>query len=236
MAANTPNMGLREWNVGTDPFSYTELFANWDKIDAHDHTTGKGVQIPSGGIANLAVTSGKIAADAIDATKILDGSVGVNELAANSVTTAKVLDANVTVAKLAADAAPQILTGSTAGSTVVTPSTVTSLNIGLVRATSPLTITSGKAVITTAGFYSIAVTVDFQAIGTETFRGIVLLGSSIGIFASNAVPGVYTNTRLSISSNVELPLNEQVTVQVIHNGSVNKNVDVYRFGMRRLAL
>lgn len=115
MAQDTPNMGLRQWNLATDFFDYAQLSANWDKVDQHDHSTGKGTQIPTGGIANLAVTGPKIAANAVDATKILDGSVGTAEvadgaiatakLADSSVTTAKLADANVTTAKLADGAA-----------------------------------------------------------------------------------------------------------------------------------
>jgi len=74
-------MSLKSWNASSDLFSYTELDANWSKVDAHDHTTGKGVQIPSAGIATGAVTA--------------------TQLASNAVTTAKITDANVTDAKLA---------------------------------------------------------------------------------------------------------------------------------------
>lgn len=104
MAATLPNMGLHQWNLPGDPFSYTELADDFLRIDNHDHTTGKGLQIPTGGIASLAVTGPKIAADAIDASKILDGSVAAAELATNSVTTVKITDLNVTTAKLAANA------------------------------------------------------------------------------------------------------------------------------------
>lgn len=84
MSGVTPNLGLTKWTVGGDYFSRATLAANDDLIDAHDHTSGKGVLIPTGGLANLAVTTPKIA-----------------DLA---VTTAKIAAANVTLAKMAAEA------------------------------------------------------------------------------------------------------------------------------------
>lgn len=82
MAINTTNMILRTWDESDDNFSYTELAANWGKVDVHDHTTGKGVQVPTDGIVNLAITGPKIATGAItDATKIVDGIVTDAKLA-----------------------------------------------------------------------------------------------------------------------------------------------------------
>ena len=81
MAVTLPNMGLTQWNLATDSFSYTELAANFAALDDHDHTSGNGVQIPTGGIANGAVTLAKLATSSVDATKILDASVTDAELA-----------------------------------------------------------------------------------------------------------------------------------------------------------
>lgn len=52
-------------------------------------------------LAAAAVTLAKMAADSVDASKIVDASVGTAELATNAVTTAKITDANVTTAKIA---------------------------------------------------------------------------------------------------------------------------------------
>jgi hypothetical protein len=87
----TPSMGLKRWDQPNDVFSYTELSDNFNLLDAHDHSTGKGVQIPTGGIANLAVDGTKIANNAIDASKI----------ATDAVTAIKIPNASVTDAKLA---------------------------------------------------------------------------------------------------------------------------------------
>jgi hypothetical protein len=92
MASNTANMGLRSWDSAVDLFAYTELANNWSLVDLHDHSSGKGVQIPTAGIANLAVTGPKLAAGAIsDATKIVDGSVSDAKLASSSLGAYKTL-------------------------------------------------------------------------------------------------------------------------------------------------
>lgn len=69
--SNTNNsMKLNVWDQGTDVFRYLELADNFTKIAEHDHTTGKGVQISTDGIANAAVTEGKIANASITRDKV----------------------------------------------------------------------------------------------------------------------------------------------------------------------
>ena len=107
----TPNMGLTAWDLGSDPYDHSQLAANFSQVDLHDHTTGKGLQIPSGGIANNAITSTKIAAgavlpnthlpaDSIDASRLAADSVGNSELADNSVTAANIVNGTITLQKL----------------------------------------------------------------------------------------------------------------------------------------
>lgn len=71
MSTTTANMGILVPASGEADYPTTQS-TGFTTIDQHDHTTGKGVQIPAGGIAS------------------------------NAVTTVKILDANVTRAKLAA--------------------------------------------------------------------------------------------------------------------------------------
>jgi hypothetical protein len=97
----TPSMGLKRWDQPNDVFSYTELSDNWALVDGHDHTTGKGVQIPTNGIANLAVTGTKIANDAVDVNKLASDAVASGKIVNDAVTTSKIANANVTDAKLA---------------------------------------------------------------------------------------------------------------------------------------
>lgn len=56
----TSNMSLQSPSSGDTDYP-TQVTNSLTLIDAHDHTSGKGVQIPTGGIANTAVTAAKIA-------------------------------------------------------------------------------------------------------------------------------------------------------------------------------
>lgn len=62
MAFTTAKMGLRVWNLLTDLYDHSQLADNWAKVDYHDHSPGKGVQIPTEGIADAAITGDKLAA------------------------------------------------------------------------------------------------------------------------------------------------------------------------------
>lgn len=46
-------------------------------IDAHDHTSGKGVQVPTNGIVDGAVTTAKLASSSVTNAKIADGTIDV---------------------------------------------------------------------------------------------------------------------------------------------------------------
>lgn len=91
MAITTPNMGLKRWDQPNDLFSYVELSDSLALIDAHDHSSGKGVQIPTAGIANLAV----------DATKLADNSVTNLKVPAASITGDRLVNLTVPDSKLA---------------------------------------------------------------------------------------------------------------------------------------
>jgi len=69
--------------------------------NSHNHDGGDGAQIPTGGLANLAVTADKIANTTITGGKMVNATVTNIQLASNAVTTAKILDDAVTNAKLA---------------------------------------------------------------------------------------------------------------------------------------
>jgi hypothetical protein len=49
-------MGLRIWNLLLDPYDHEQLADNWAKVDAHDHSPGRGVLIPTEGIAFEAIS------------------------------------------------------------------------------------------------------------------------------------------------------------------------------------
>lgn len=60
MAFTTPKMGLRVWNSLNDPYDHEQLADNWAKVDFHDHTPGRGLQIPTEGLFDGAVTPSKL--------------------------------------------------------------------------------------------------------------------------------------------------------------------------------
>lgn len=55
-------MGLHTWNQPIDPYDYVALTNNWQIVDFHDHSPGRGVQIPMSGIAAGAVGPVQLAA------------------------------------------------------------------------------------------------------------------------------------------------------------------------------
>lgn len=104
MSFVTTNMGLIAWDVDGDPYDHSQLANNWNAVDNHDHTTGKGKQIPTAGITDSAITTPKIADGAVTAPKIPDGSIIQAKLAKPSVGTPELFDNAVTTAKIAAGA------------------------------------------------------------------------------------------------------------------------------------
>lgn len=109
MSFLSTRMGLRVWDLSADPYDHTQLANNWNAVDIHDHTNGKGIQIPSGGILDTAISTAKIQDSAVTGPKIADLSVTGSKLpdgvitnakiANNAVTSDKIIDGAVTTAK-----------------------------------------------------------------------------------------------------------------------------------------
>lgn len=85
MALSTPNMGLTAWDTLSDPYNHSQLAANFNAIDAHDHTTGKGVRIGTNAILDNAITTAKIADLAVTTAKLANGAVTSDKLEATFV-------------------------------------------------------------------------------------------------------------------------------------------------------
>lgn len=61
-------MGLRVWDDTNDTYDNEQQADNWLKVDFHNHTPGRGELIPTGGIADGAITSVKLASTALQGT------------------------------------------------------------------------------------------------------------------------------------------------------------------------
>jgi hypothetical protein len=106
----TPNMGLTAWDLGTDPYNHSQLANNFAALDQHTHVPGQGKRIPTNGIEDLAITTAKIATNAVTADKIPDASltqqehakpsIGNPELFDNAVSGTKIQDGTISARKL----------------------------------------------------------------------------------------------------------------------------------------
>lgn len=47
----TPKTGYTSWNLADDNYDYQQLAGNWQLADYHDHSPGRGVPVPAGGLA-----------------------------------------------------------------------------------------------------------------------------------------------------------------------------------------
>lgn len=94
MAITTPNMGLKRWDQPNDIFSYTELSDNFNLLDLHDHTSTKGVQIPTNGLANSAVTTTKLANDSVTDAKVVAATLTGARLANTTIGDGKLISPN----------------------------------------------------------------------------------------------------------------------------------------------
>lgn len=94
----SPNLGLKIWNLTTDAYNSAQLADNWARVDQHTHAFGMGAQIPTGGIADGAITTPKL--DPGITTTPTDGSVSTVKLADGAVTTAKLGNSSVTAPKI----------------------------------------------------------------------------------------------------------------------------------------
>ena len=55
----TPNMRLKSINELSESW-FNEWLYNFNRLDSHNHTSGKGTQIPTEGVANNAITQAKL--------------------------------------------------------------------------------------------------------------------------------------------------------------------------------
>jgi hypothetical protein len=95
-STTTANMSLLIPSTGDTDYG-TSMLTSLGLIDLHDHSSGKGIQIPAGGLASNSVTS----------AKIVDGTIVTADLADSSVTSAKIVDGTIATADIADGAITQ---------------------------------------------------------------------------------------------------------------------------------
>lgn len=91
MAQVSPMMGLSIWNLVSDLYNHDQLADNMAKLDFHDHSPGRGVQVPTEGIKDGSITAAKMAPGA---NSIQDGSITTPKFA--TLPAAKVYNSAVT--------------------------------------------------------------------------------------------------------------------------------------------
>lgn len=79
------NLSLIIWDEGDDPYDHTELASNWDAVDNHDHSTGKGKRIATGGLDDNAVTNDKLAPNSVTTVEILNGTILAEDIAPGAI-------------------------------------------------------------------------------------------------------------------------------------------------------
>lgn len=118
-----------------DPYNHEQLADNHLKIDQHDHTTGKGTQIPSAGIQDGAITTAKITDAAVTASKLGSGAaltnLGNGSIAAPNLTNVLAQSAGVNESGQVVKGAVNIPTSETRSSstygTLTTPDQVSNI-------------------------------------------------------------------------------------------------------------
>jgi hypothetical protein len=95
MAIPSPNMNLTVWNDNGDPFSSSQLAANFTVLDSHDHSAGRGVQVNTPGIANAAITTALLANAAVTNAILADNAVATVNIQSQAVTGAQIASQTV---------------------------------------------------------------------------------------------------------------------------------------------
>lgn len=147
MPTSTSNMNLSIPLAGESTYP-TSVSDSLTGVDGHDHTSGKGVQIPTGGIVDAAITTAKLADTAITGAKLNSAIVDDStiQIAANVL---RVKDAGITKPKLAAlgqqygDCASYTVTSSTPTDVTGLTATITVTGRPVMIALIPIQADSG---------------------------------------------------------------------------------------------
>jgi hypothetical protein len=75
MPTTTPFTGLRVWDQLLDDYDHDQLADNWFKMDMHDHTPGRGVQLTTQSIAPNSIAENQIIDEQVTTPKIAPEAV-----------------------------------------------------------------------------------------------------------------------------------------------------------------
>lgn len=87
MSITTPNMSLIKWTEGSDPYDHTQLAGNFQRIDEHDHTSGKGVRLSGSSLVNESIGTAQLANGSVTDIKIASATITADKLASGVLNT-----------------------------------------------------------------------------------------------------------------------------------------------------
>lgn len=183
-------MSLRVWNLLSDPYDHDQLATNWAKVDLHEHSFGRGVQIPTDGILDGAITAAKLAPGA-----------------------ASIQNNSVTAAKFAPLPATRVYNNGVLSIPNTTP---TLLTFNSERYDSDgmhdVAVNPGRLTCKTAGIFLITCNVEFVSSATG-FRQVYFRLNGATIIASTSEPAASgVAHQISLVSPYALVVNDYVEV------------------------
>lgn len=221
--AITPNMGLTTWNNVTDFFNHAQLANNFGALDAHDHTTSKGVPIPAGGIAPLAITTAKIADGAVTPAK-MSGTIASSQLADLSVTAGKIANQTITSAQIGILPSVRVFGAATS----VPNATLTPLSFTTERFDSGLWTVGAPDVFVApvTGVYLITGTVHFASSASGTYRHVGIRYNGADTIVGNTRTPTTSSVRyLSVTTAYRLVASDYVELVVQQDSGAALNIE-----------
>lgn len=201
MAIVGPNIGLAIWNTTSDHFITSQLRDNWGKVEFHDHSPGRGLQIPTEGIMDGAITTDKIAPG-----------------------TSTIGDGTVTAAKMAALPAVKVYNDAT--TTLPAGGTTTVISFNQERYDTDtmhsLVTNPDRLTVTTPGLYAIHTNLFIGASpssGNALFVYVTKNSGSTSWIARDFIP--YTTTGVAISTFARFLAGDYIQLSIWNNAGAS---------------
>lgn len=228
MSTTTANMGLTKWTALNDHFNHSQLSDNFQAIDDHDHTTGKGLPVPSGGIASLAITTDKIADGAVTNAKLDISAIGTTKIADSSITTAKLATQAVTADKISILPSVRVYSGVAVS---IPNATATPVTFTATRFESPSTCWDvsdpTKLIAPQAGLYLITGTVHWASSASGNYRSLAIQHNGSAYVAGNARTPTTASVRyLSVTALWHMATNDYVQLVAQQDAGSAQNLEV----------